>query len=105
VEAERELFLILQEALANVVRHSGSNTAVVRMEKKDREIMLQVQDFGNGMPSTTGSENDRLETTGVGIPSMRERLRRIAGRLDIQSGEQGTVISAFVPVLSNNSPD
>jgi len=80
-----------------VVRHSGSSTAVVRMERAGDEMMLQVQDFGCGMTPAQESHGDALELVGVGIPSMRERLRRIDGHLDIQSNNEGTVVCAFVP--------
>jgi PAS domain S-box-containing protein len=104
-EVERELFLILQEALANVVRHSGSNNAVVHLERLDGEVVLQVRDSGRGMPAATELKDDGFLSTGVGIPSMRERLRHIGGRLEIQSTDQGTVVSAKVPVSADSADE
>jgi PAS domain S-box-containing protein len=97
---ERELFLILQESLANVVRHSGSITAVVHLQRNETETVLEVRDFGKGIHAATVLENDPLASTGVGIASMRERLRSLGGRLEIQSNGEGTVVSALVPCLS-----
>ncbi|HET9941928.1 MAG TPA: PAS domain-containing protein, partial [Terriglobia bacterium] len=97
---ERDLFLIVQEALSNVVRHSGSKTAVVRLERHAQEVTLQIIDFGRGMPPGT-ADPDATHTVGVGIPSMRERLRQNGGRLEIQSGSQGTTVIARVPLQAS----
>ena len=43
---ERDLFLVVQEALLNVVRHSGSDTAEVRVERQATQVMLQIRDDG-----------------------------------------------------------
>src|SRR5678816_3024727 len=56
---ERDLFLVVQEALSNVVRHSGSDTAVVRLDHQTNEVTLQVQDFGRGMPGIAKDGNDQ----------------------------------------------
>jgi PAS domain S-box-containing protein len=99
---ERDLFLVVQEALTNAVRHSGSDRAVVRLDHQINEVVLQVQDFGQGMPdkATLGGVQSYR---GVGIPSMRERLRHISGRLDIKSSNQGTTVIATVPLPSESS--
>jgi PAS domain S-box-containing protein len=95
---ERDLFRIIQEALSNVFRHSGSTTATVSLERHPREVILQIRDFGRGMSNhTTGEENGDEPSPGLGILSMRERLRHAGGRLEIQSNEQGTTIIATVP--------
>ena len=44
---ERDLFLVVQEALLNVVRHSGSDSAEVRLERHATQIMLQIRDRGD----------------------------------------------------------
>jgi signal transduction histidine kinase len=98
-EMETDLFRIVQEGLANVLRHSGSNTATVRLEKHATQLTLQIIDQGRGMPerAVTAVPN-RVESLGVGIAGMRQRLRQLGGRLNINSVGQGTTVTATVPL-------
>jgi signal transduction histidine kinase len=86
---ERDLFRVVQEGLANVARHSGSDRAIVSMEVSADWVSVKVQDFGKGMPAAFAE--------GVGLASMRERLRHLGGQLEIQSGADGTSLKASVP--------
>ncbi len=94
-DAERALFRVLQEALANVLRHSGSATADVRLKRCKKNVMLQIADQGHGLPETLrGQETLGM---GVGILGMRERLRQLGGSLEITSTNCGTTVTALVP--------
>jgi PAS domain S-box-containing protein len=97
-EVEADLFRIVQESLSNVHRHSGSNTASVRLEKQATQVVVQIRDDGHGMQR----DKTRLEadesTLGVGIPGMRHRLRQLGGNLTIESNSQGTTVMATVPL-------
>lgn len=98
-EAELALFRILQESLSNVRRHSGSQTASIRLEQTPAQIQLEVKDGGHGMPMISSTANP-LPTPGkigVGIASMRERLRHLGGHLEMDSGPGGTRIRAIIP--------
>jgi PAS domain S-box-containing protein len=98
LEIERDLFRIVQEGLSNVVRHSGSRKAVVRLSWLNNDAVLEIQDFGRGMsPALKANEREPL-TGGMGIPGMRERLRHVGGRLEVQSSSQGTRLTAIVPL-------
>jgi signal transduction histidine kinase len=106
-EAELALFRVVQEALTNVSRHSGSATAIIRLAREPvagREmVVLTVQDSGRGMPNLAGvrrrwTGTSRAPGTGVGLAGMRERLQQVGGRLEIQSAIGRTVIRATVPV-------
>jgi PAS domain S-box-containing protein len=97
--AERTLFRIVQESLTNIFRHSGSDTARVRISKISETVRLEVTDNGKGIPkevlSTLNSSGGQL---GVGIRGMRERVRQLGGRLEIKSSQAGTSILAVLPV-------
>lgn len=95
------LFRILQEALTNVVKHSGAKTAQVELAGSPSEIQLQILDSGVGFdPKSTGSRG------GLGLISMRERLNLLGGELLIESRPSGnTWIKACVPLKSSASPD
>jgi signal transduction histidine kinase len=102
---ERDLFAVVQEALLNVVRHSGSNTADVRLERQATQLVLRIRDDGRGMSGPPSPEQPgEWAVVGVGIPSMRERVRQNGGRLEFQSNEQGTTLIAMVP-LQAERPD
>jgi len=103
VALERDLFRIAQEALSNILRHSGSKNAEVHLERNAREVILLLRDFGHGMPAKASQEPDAKTSRGVGITSMRERLRQIGGRLEIQSNNEGTTIIAIVPLQTDST--
>jgi len=93
---ERDLFFVVQEALMNVVRHSGSETADVRLERQATQVILKIRDEGHGMLGARRQPPNDWAFVGVGIPSMRERLRQNGGELEILSNHQGTTIIATV---------
>jgi two-component system sensor histidine kinase UhpB len=83
-------FRITQEALSNAVKHGRAREITVRLAC-DRELLrLQIQDAGQGFDPAAISE-------GLGLVSMRERLRMVGGKLTINSSPgHGTVIEAVV---------
>jgi signal transduction histidine kinase len=87
-------FRIAQEALRNVVKHSGATTAVVELASERNRLVLCVSDSGNGFDA-----NSVDGRAGLGLISMRERLRLIKGQLSIQSMPRaGTRIRVEVPL-------
>jgi PAS domain S-box-containing protein len=99
-EVETALFRIVQEGLTNIHRHSGSDTASIALAKKDGNAVLQIKDQGRGIRSKENSgSTEELPQLGVGIPGMRQRLRQLGGRLEVESSEQGTTITASVPLI------
>ena len=93
-ELEFVLFRVAQESLANAVRHSQSDAATIRLARKDSGIVLEIEDYGRGMPAGNAQEPGAY---GVGIAGMRERLQHLGGRLEIQSGRAGTIFRAVLP--------
>jgi len=87
------LYRVLQEALQNAHKHSGTLRVHVSLNGTSHDVELIVQDFGTGF-----LEKDAMEAGGMGLSSMQERLRLIGGQLSIQSTLQsGTTIHARVP--------
>ena len=88
------LFRIVQESLRNVKRHSGADRAEVHLEGLGEKLHLSVVDRGRGFDVTHYSPR-----AGIGIRSMRERLRSLGGQLEITSRPaEGTRIDAVVPL-------
>jgi signal transduction histidine kinase len=97
VEIETHLFRVAEEGLSNIFHHSGSLNAVVRLKRQADQVILQIEDFGRGMPATaTRTGSGRAGKIGLGILGMQVRLRKIGGRLEIQSTNQGTMLTASV---------
>ena len=86
---ERDLFFVVQEALMNVVRHSGGDSAEVRLERQATQVILQIRDNGHGISGRAAGATNDGAYVGVGIPSMRERLRQNGGQLEILSTDRG----------------
>jgi PAS domain S-box-containing protein len=86
------LFRVVQEALANVVKHSGASDARVSLSTIDSQVVLRVEDSGRGFEPDTQSD-------GLGLVSMRERVRSVGGQMVVRSTpNRGTVIEARVPI-------
>jgi len=96
-DTEILLFRVLQESLTNIHRHSGSESAVIRLARDAENILLEVQDQGQGMSLERLAEI-QSQSSGVGIRGMRERIRQFEGDLTIESNESGTKISVTLPV-------
>jgi len=93
------LFRIVQESLANIIRHSGSTTAEIRLRKTATSVSLRVEDQGVGISSDIFDETSgQVRSLGVGIPGMQIRLRQLGGKLKIESDERGTILTATVPI-------
>jgi NarL family two-component system sensor histidine kinase LiaS len=88
---EQALFRVAQEALANVVRHSGATAASLILSLEPGGVRLQVQDNGSGFDPAQPQR-------GLGLRSMRERIEALGGTFTLESGARGTQLSAFVPL-------
>ena len=95
-DVELAVFRIMQEALSNVHRHSGSSTASVTISCDDRVLQLRIADQGRGIPPGRAQ-------SGVGLGSMRERARLLKGRLAIETDSAGTTIRIELPVTRPES--
>jgi signal transduction histidine kinase len=71
---ELSAYRIVQEALTNVIKHSGSDRASVELRYRDDGLQLQILDHGAG-PSTSGQ-------SGHGLVGMRERVALFGGSLE-----------------------
>jgi PAS domain S-box-containing protein len=93
-QVELAVFRVLQECLNNVHRHSGSKVAKVKILPEESSVTLQVSDQGRGLSSQNGSN----PVMGVGITGMRERIRELGGQFEINSGAEGTIVRAVLPL-------
>ena len=96
-DIELVVFRLVQESLANIYRHSGSEIAMIRIARDEGTITVEVQDQGKGIPPQKLLEI-QSEGSGVGIRGMRERLRQFSGELRIESGENGTRVWVTISI-------
>jgi two-component system, NarL family, sensor kinase len=107
---ELTLYRLVQEALSNVRSHSASTTAYVRIQKHAarEEIELIVEDDGKGLPGTGLAPSlirkklPIVPPRGLGLPEMRERVRRVGGRIEVDSTVGRTIIRAIVPLTATS---
>jgi PAS domain S-box-containing protein len=99
-ERALSLFRVVEEALSNVVRHSGARTAQVALAgSDDGSLLLRIADDGRGLTES------RRPGGGLGLVSMRERVQSLDGTLSISSTPgRGTVVEARVPPAPIDSP-
>jgi PAS domain S-box-containing protein len=98
-DMEMTIFRIVQEGLTNIHRHSGSKQAEIRVFPAEDEVCLEIQDNGRGIPvSNNGGSSSTAAKAGVGIQGMRERIKQLGGRFEIQSDANGTVVTAGFPL-------
>jgi PAS domain S-box-containing protein len=89
------LYRVLQEALQNVVKHGGSRCAHVSLHGQSNSINLTVKDSGAGF-----DPHEAMRGPGLGLTSMKERLKIIGGQLSIHSQRgHGTMIHAVAPLV------
>jgi signal transduction histidine kinase len=93
--AKEALYRIAQEALHNTVKHAGATEVRLSLARGDDEIILAVEDNGKGFDAS-GSFPGHL-----GLHSMRERVERLGGTLEIESTVgKGTTIPVRLPLRS-----
>lgn len=95
---EVSLFRVAQESLTNVAKHAEASRVGVTLSYAGSEVLLDVRDDGHGFAGGPTSE------PGLGLTSMRQRIRGVGGHVDVQSipGE-GTSVSARVPAIAAGS--
>jgi PAS domain S-box-containing protein len=96
-EIELVIFRVVQESLTNIHRHSGSKTALIRLEREESKVHVEVEDQGRGMSPERLAEI-QSQGTGVGISGMRERVRHFRGDLVIESNGFGTKVHVTLPL-------
>lgn len=90
LNAEQALFRVLQEALANVARHSKAAKVRITLKPENGNVKMMIEDNGIGF-------DDGRITKGVGLDSMKERLMAVNGEFEVSRLQsQGTRVTATV---------
>ncbi len=94
-ETATVIFRIFQEALTNIIRHSGADRVQIIFRKIDNNLFLKIMDNGKGIP-----EDKLLSTSSFGIIGMKERSNMLGAKLKIRSDikTHGTDIELSIPL-------
>lgn len=96
-EIETTIFRIVQEALTNVHRYSGSRTAHICVACQNGDIRAEVRDQGCGVALARLHVNG-YSPLGVGIAGMRERVKQLNGVFELEStAGKGTTVRVTLP--------
>jgi PAS domain S-box-containing protein len=95
------LFRIYQESLTNVARHADATTAVVKIELKNKHLILTIADNGKGF-----DVNQIGQTKTLGLLGMKERTLMMGGKYEVSSMPgAGTIVTIIVPLAILESTD
>jgi signal transduction histidine kinase len=98
-DVEVALLRAAQEALSNVAKHAKASRVGLTLSYMEDLVTLDVRDDGVGFEPNVKRGNGSTNG-GFGLAGMRQRVQRLAGRLDIESEPgAGTAISASVPAI------
>lgn len=91
---ETVLYRAAQEALTNIARHAGVQSADLLLEYSPRQVTLSIMDQGSGFDLN----NEYMDGRGWGLAGMRERAESVGGSLEVQSAPgKGTLVKIGVP--------
>ncbi|MEX2415721.1 MAG: sensor histidine kinase [Paenibacillaceae bacterium] len=94
---EHQLFMIVQEAMANVVKHADAKHVGLTLQELDHLYVLNISDDGQGF------YKGKVQTNSYGLSTMRERAQKLGGEIEIFSkAGSGTRIKVQIPKFKKN---
>lgn len=87
---EINIFRIIQELVTNSIKHANANKIDVQLSIRGNDIQLAVEDDGKGF------DVSNLETEGIGISNVKNRVSFLNGEMDIASNNEGTFVNVFM---------
>ena len=92
IKQKTNIYLIIQELLQNVNKHSHAEKCFVFILEKENSLIIRVHDDGIGFKYNP-------EKTGIGITSMKDRISRLKGQININSEKETTTVSIQIPIF------
>ena len=94
-EQRRNIFLVVKEALHNIIKHANARSASLHVHVIN-DLLIEINDYGIGIPS--GSELGE----GNGLRNMRKRIDSLQGSFEV-TGANGTCIQCRIPILKSTN--
>lgn len=92
-ESRRNIFLVIKEALHNIVKHSEASEVVIQVMVSNQTFTVAVEDNGKGFPLNEDTKG------GIGLRSMKKRAEEIGGIIEFESNQpQGTRACLRIPM-------
>jgi NarL family two-component system sensor histidine kinase LiaS len=89
---EHQLFLIIQEGMANVVKHASARSIGLSIHEREHQYIVQLEDNGRGF------NRSEIPTTSHGLTTMRERAKKLGGNVEVFSKlGSGTRVRVQIP--------
>lgn len=96
---EHQLFLIIQEAMANVVKHAEARNVRLYLGDTDGQISLRIEDDGQGF------RGEQVRAGAYGLSTMRERAHKLGGEAEVISKPgAGTIVRVWFPKFAADMP-
>jgi len=98
-DLETNIFRIVQEALANIVRHAKANIAEVIILYSHPLIFITITDNGIGIPEEVLEklEKNKIDVEHMGLQGIKDRVKLFDGIFSIKSDSSGTIIRIKIP--------
>jgi signal transduction histidine kinase len=94
-DSEILLYRIVQECANNIVKHSNAEKAVLKIERADNNLTVNISDNGRGFDSSASDKD--LSKRSFGLIGIAERTRLLGGKLNIESQPgKGTNVSIII---------
>ena len=91
---EAAVYFVCSEALANAVKHARPNRILLRLDQRDGQVALTVEDDGSGFDPAEAAAHRH----GLGLGLMRERVAELGGTFQVESTPgQGTSVRVLLP--------
>ena len=93
----REMYRVIQEALANAARHGGASEVKLTVTGNDGRVLIVIEDNGRGFPFHGRYDHEALASMRLGPMTLRERVNELGGTLAIESNAEGARLEIEIP--------
>jgi signal transduction histidine kinase len=108
-EPELEIKVLLyrstQEALSNLMRHARATRVTITLEARDSGVVLTIRDNGVGFDVAAMLAAPASITAGIGLRSIRDQANAVGGKMEIESGPNGTKLEVTAPYSPIDAQD
>ena len=93
-DVEANTYFLVSEAVTNAIKHADASRVQVQIDLADHRLRVVVRDDGQGFDVAP-------HPAGRGLGTMQDRARALGGRLGIASGQEGTTVTAVLPLVAS----